>query len=321
MTTSFNASTPLLPGTIIVGKWHRGKYRVERLLGQGANGAVYLVQRDQSSERAALKIGYDAVDLQSEINVLTSLAGQQAKRERRMRSQALRPFLLDVDDFCAANREVPFYVMRYVQGCTLQQYINKQGSDWFGVTGLRLLTKLAALHDMGWVFGDLKAENVLVSDYGDVELVDYGGVSPIGRSVKQFTEWYDRGFWNAGSRTADPGYDLFSFAVLWLHVLDGGRLRRQFAGQLPQTRQGNDLLQLVRSNPQLKPYEDWFKKAIRGQFPTSSEACAQWQQVSIRSGGRVAKHVRNAKTPGWLKGVFIAALVLLASTLYLVLQS
>ena len=48
--------------------------------------------------------------------------------------------------------------------------------------GLRLLQKLAQLHQAGWVFGDLKPQNVLVSDYGQVELIDYGGVTSIGRA-------------------------------------------------------------------------------------------------------------------------------------------
>ena len=111
--------------------------------------------------------------------------------------------------------------MRYVRGEALHHFIRRQGTDWTLLVGLRLLQKLAQLHQAGWVFGDLKPQNVLVSDYGQVELIDYGGVTSIGRSVKQFTEWYDRGFWNGGSRTADGTYDVFAFALLLIHVLEG----------------------------------------------------------------------------------------------------
>ena len=79
----------------------------------------------------------------------------------------------------------------------------------------------------------------MVSAYGSVELIDYGGVSPFGR-VKQFTEWYDRGYWNAGSRTGDISYDLFSFAVMCIGLLDEKSLR-EASCQLPQTRSVADL--------------------------------------------------------------------------------
>lgn len=321
MTTSFNAGTLLAPGTWIEGKWHHRRYRVERLLGKGANGAVYLVRWGRSMEQAALKIGYDAVDLQSEINVLTSLAVHQTKRERRMLQSASRPFLLDVDDCVLGQIEVQFYVMKFVEGCTLQQYMDRQGLEWLGLIGYRLLQKLTELHHADWVFGDLKPENILVSEFGHVELVDYGGVSRIGRSVKQFTERYDRGYWNAGSRSADPGYDFFAFAVLWLHVVDGARLRRLSTEQLPQTRQPSDLMALVRTNVKLKPFESWFKQALHGYFTSSDDACAAWHQLAIQNGRRTLSPPVKGTTPGWLKGVFIASIVLLGSTLYFMLQS
>lgn len=102
---------------------------------------------------------------------------------------------MEVDDFTYQGREIPFYVMRYVQGEPLCAFLARRGPRWLDVAGLRLLQQLGRLHHSGWVFGDLKPENVLVGAYGDVELIDYGGVTSEGHSVKQFTEWYDRGFW------------------------------------------------------------------------------------------------------------------------------
>ena len=88
MGTSFKLD--LDKGMIITGKWRRHRYRVERLLGEGANGKVYLVERER--RLLALKVGLDTVDLQSEINVLQALEGQQRKRN------GTDPFLYDVDD-------------------------------------------------------------------------------------------------------------------------------------------------------------------------------------------------------------------------------
>ncbi|KKO55143.1 serine/threonine protein kinase [Paenibacillus sp. DMB20] len=303
MTTLSDPGYP--PGTVITGKWRKGRYIVERMLGKGANGRVYLVQRPGRSERYALKIGFDALDLQSEINVLSTLKEQMPDH-----------YLVEADDHQDGSGDVPFYVMRYVEGTQLQRFIRARGREWLGLVGLKLLERLVALHGSGYVFGDLKPENVMVSAYGRVELIDYGGVSAIGRSVKQFTEWYDRGYWNAGSRTGDEAYDLFSFAVMCIQLLDEQSLRAASA-QLPQIRSVADLQTVLRKNPQLKPYSGWLSKALAGGFANSREALNVWKHTVYappRAKGR-------EKTPRWLKRSFVLSIVVLGAAVYLFLTT
>lgn len=276
-----------------------GRYRVERLLGEGANGKVYLVQRDK--EWFAMKVGADAVDLQSEINVLKSLD----------RQRSIDPFLYDVDDLYGQDgREYPFYIMRYVRGTTLAGYLKQQGPEWFPLVGLNLLGKLAKLHKAGWVFGDLKVENVMVADYGHVELVDYGGVTAAGKSVRQFTEIYDRGYWNGGSRCADPGYDLFSFAVLCIQLHESRRLHALTKQLLPQNRSTAELIEIAESCPELKPVSGWLKKAFAGEFADAGEAAEAWRLLMHRRETR-----RSAGMPGWLKAFATTSALLLAASM------
>ncbi|WP_347836547.1 hypothetical protein [Gracilibacillus sp. JCM 18860] len=42
--------------------------------------------------------------------------------------------------------------------------------------------------------------------------VDVGGTTLIGRSIKEYTEFYDRAYWQMGTRRAEPSYDLFALA-------------------------------------------------------------------------------------------------------------
>ncbi|MEC0172970.1 serine/threonine protein kinase, partial [Paenibacillus graminis] len=94
------SNPPYPAGTVISGKWRGNRYVVERMLGRGANGTVYLVQREGRRERYALKIGNDTLELQSEINVLTSLQSSRKRREHRAhRESALSSYLLESDDF------------------------------------------------------------------------------------------------------------------------------------------------------------------------------------------------------------------------------
>jgi serine/threonine protein kinase len=287
----------LPPGTILNGKWHGKSYRLERLLGVGANGQVYLASSGRST--CALKIGMETEELQAEANVLASL-------DRRERGRP--PFLLDVDDAVVGGREAPFYVMQYVPGVPVRSYLRQHGEQWFGVIGYRLLKRLAELHEAGWVFGDVKNDNVLVSSYGRVALVDYGGMTAAGRSVRQFTEIYDRGYWSAGSRTAEPAYDWFAVAVLWIHVLDGKRLMNLSRMLLPQNRHPRELMALVRSNLLLKPMEPWIDRALNGRFRDSEEACEAWR--SCLQTAQEAKLDKSAKVPGWMAGLFALSVAL-----------
>jgi len=310
-----SSNPPYPAGTVIKGKWRGNRYIVERLLGKGANGTVYLVQREGRRERYALKIGLDALDLQSEINVLTTLQSCRKRSEYKARRESpLSTYLLEADDF-ADGKAVPFYVMRYMEGRPLHHFLSRNGPSWIGLLGLKLLGKLRGLHECGFVFGDLKPENVMVSDYGEAELIDFGGASPIGKSVKQFTEWHDRGFWNAGSRTGDEAYDLFSFAVLCLRLLDESGLKAA-AMQLPQTRSIDELLKLTRNLPNRK-LASWLSLALQGGFAGSAQALDIWKE-----------HVYNAravkppgmKTPRWLKNTFAVSIFLLIFTIYWVIR-
>lgn len=116
MTTLSDASFP--PGTVITGKWNRSRYTIRKLLGKGANGIVFLVQRGENGKHYALKMGFDPVDLQSEINVLKSF--QLQRNHEALRQSGIPSYLKDVDDYAIRGRDIPFYVMRYVRGnlCT-----------------------------------------------------------------------------------------------------------------------------------------------------------------------------------------------------------
>jgi serine/threonine-protein kinase len=284
----------------VTGKWNQNRYRIERLLGEGTSGRVYLVAK--GSQAYAMKIGFDSLDLQSEVNIL-----------RQIRQMSAEPYLIDADDFVFQGKEYPFYVMKYIEGEEISRYIQARGADWFYIVGKNLLSRLCHLHAQGYIFGDLKPQNVLVHGYGCVELVDYGGVTRKGRAVKQYTECYDRGKWKAGSRTADEAYDLFAFAMLCLHV--AVRLDRKQRYKFPTFRL-DDGLQVVRTNPFCAAIAPFLHKALRGEFASSREAAECWDKLVFGPGG---KSRRAANTPGLVKAFAVTAVIFLC-TVYLVFR-
>lgn len=289
----------LSAGAIIEGRWNHNQYRVERLLGRGANGQVYLVSRGKSLY--ALKIGLDVAEFQSEVNVLQSI---------KKKSVIFRDYFIEADDLVRQEEVFPFYVMKYVKGLSPDEYILHNGLDWSMFIGLNLLRKLKELHRHGWVFGDLKLDNMIVNNYGKVELVDFGGVTVKGNSIKQFTEIYDRGFWNAGSRTADDNYDLFSFAVLYILMVYNKDTRLDVSMVLPQNRHIELLLAQIKHNPYLEKPAPLLKKALLGKYRDSNEAYEEWKMMCYTNQPESV----HQGTPGWLKVGFAASLILFAIT-------
>lgn len=288
------------PGLEIQGKWNGHSYVVERLLGAGSNGIVALVRR--GTARFALKAGHETVDHQSEINSLLAIS---------LTDTSFKNFLVDADDMTIKGKNISFYVMRYIEGMTISDFLHKRGQDWIYVIGSNLLRKLTEVHKSGYVFGDLKIENMIVSKYGDVDLIDFGGVTPKGRSIKQLTEVYDRGFWNMGERVAEESYDLFSFAILLLKSLDQRKRFTVFSQMLPQNRELDQLTAMIRENQVAAQLAPFLHKALNGEFKTSQEAYQYWKKLV--SGKKMAQP--TLKMP-WLKICFAASIFIFGATIY-----
>ncbi|MGM8213029.1 protein kinase domain-containing protein [Virgibacillus sp. W0430] len=243
-------------GTKITGKWYHKTYKIKRKLGTGAIGSVYLCTIN--GMKAALKISEQGTSMTVEVNVLKSL--------QKVRDTHLGPFLLDVDDWVAPwGRTYSFYVMEYIEGERLDRYIEKNGEQWIGVFMLQLLESLERLHQAGWVFGDLKLDNILIDNIPHkARFVDVGGTTQIGRSIKEFTEFYDRGYWNLGSRKAEPSYDLFSFAMVFIAIFYPNLFQKT---RTPQ----QTLFSKIDRVKALVPYRYVLKNAIVGKYTSSAE--------------------------------------------------
>ncbi|SDK60672.1 protein kinase domain-containing protein [Sediminibacillus albus] len=254
--TSKKLELSLQPGTSIIGKWHKNNYRITRRLGYGAIGAVYLC--NFNGKQAALKISTSGSSITMEVNVLKTLQKVQG-------NGSLGPSLLDVDDWQhPGGTRCSFYVMEYVNGKDLGGFIQSHGDEWLGILMMQLLGDLQKLHQAGWVFGDLKTENLLVaSSPPRIRWIDVGGTTQIGRSIKEYTEFYDRGYWKMGTRKAEPSYDLFALAMVMLQIYYPARFDK---GNHPEKM----LMTKLSATPQLKKYYTPIKKALYGTY-TSSE--------------------------------------------------
>lgn len=244
------------PGMRIKGKWHGKHYTIKRKLGEGAVGTVYLCEWNGKS--VALKMSDKGMSMTVEVNVLQSL--------KKVQGKLLGPSLLDVDDWISASgAKYAFYVMEYLQGEPITTFIKRHGSDWVGALMLQLLEGLEQLHQSGWIFGDLKTDNLLViTKPPSIRWVDVGGTTRKGRAIKEYTEFYDRGYWEMGTRRAEPSYDLFALVMVFLDVYYPRRFDK---GTHPE----KTLIHKLNAVKALSPYKVSLMKALRGKYQSGLE--------------------------------------------------
>ena len=203
-------------GSILVGKWNHKHYKILSKLGEGGIGKVYQVQELESGNIAALKISCDIQSITKEYEKLQYFLELK-----------ITPHVGDLDDWENDGEKAHFFLMEYIQGCDLKEYIRCRVISQQTAIGIILIigNVFRQFHQKGYVFGDLKLENLMIDEArGFIRIIDLGGVTALGKGIKEFTPLYDRASWNMGIRRAEEGYDLFSLNMLLAFLLLGEKM-------------------------------------------------------------------------------------------------
>jgi len=151
-----------------------GNYTIERLLGQGAMGSVYLARHDTLFRKVAIKF------------ILPELATDQGLLDRfvdeaREVSRLGHPALVQVLDFGATPDGLRYSVMEYLEGASLAQALAASGPmppARVARIGADIADGLAVVHDAGIVHRDLKPDNLYLASGGSrgeqVKILDFG---------------------------------------------------------------------------------------------------------------------------------------------------
>lgn len=145
-----------------------GRYRLIRLLGEGAFSRVYLAQDDRG-ERYACKIGKDPEMLRREAGYQKSIRHPLFPRYVEAGEEDGQGWLL----------------MEYVRGETLESVLKRTGhlkARRAARIGMALARGLRYLHERPrpLVYRDLKPANILLGEHDEVRLLDLGCVCPAG---------------------------------------------------------------------------------------------------------------------------------------------
>lgn len=176
----------LRPNTTLQG----GKYRIERVLGQGGFGITYLAIQVSLNRYVAIKelfiggSGQAINDRRGNLVVVTNSANQSSfnQQKEKFKKEAMRlaqlnhPNLVKVHEFFEENGTA-YYVMDYIEGESLRTKLNREGllSESLVLKYLQqLLPALEAAHKQSIWHLDIKPENIMVDRYGHVYLIDFG---------------------------------------------------------------------------------------------------------------------------------------------------
>jgi serine/threonine-protein kinase len=296
-----------LEQTSVAGPVRISRYGIEKKLGDGAFGAVYLAEDERSRKLVRLRILPEAVHLDP-VQRAREIADAKAAMQVEHPGLAM---VLDISD----TPEGFLLVSESVSGLTLRDVLAQRGKIDVA-EALRLATEMAsamaAAHRMGVVHGMLGDERVFISDDGRVHIVDLGLIELI-RPLAELT--------------VDARTDVYSLGAMLYEMLSGTRVNTnelsseprevlprldRFAPEVPQ-----DLIDIIRKATAPAPgdrfadADELLAALSRVVLPTEPIA----EQASV-----VRAEIGGASATRWILGASIMLALLITIGIALVMN-
>lgn len=148
------------------------RYRIERVLGRGGGGSVYLAESD-TGEDVALKVMHE--------HDLAGVARKRFEREADFVKKLQHPNIVRLLDFgYTRDTRLPYICFSYLEGLTVKEALRRDGP--FSLRRIIRITRealdaLEAAHDMGIIHRDIKPTNVFLERRAGeevVQILDFG---------------------------------------------------------------------------------------------------------------------------------------------------
>lgn len=207
-----------------------GRYRIEKLIGTGGMGEVYLALDTTLNRQVALKI-------------LPERWASDQGFVQRFRNEALAAATLNHPNVATIytvedHRQRPFITMEFIEGTTLREAVPPHGislvdfTNWFD----SISDALAHAHDKGIIHRDIKPGNIMIAERGHPKVLDFG-LARIGRdasieasTIQEITAPGQvlgtpsyMSPEQAEGRTQDRRSDIFSLGIVMYEALTGVR--------------------------------------------------------------------------------------------------
>lgn len=155
-----------------------GHYRILREIGRGGMGTVFAALRDDGEfeQKAALKI------IKHGLNTFDIV--RRFRRERQILASLTHPNIARLLDGGMSQEGLPFYVMEFIEGEPIDQYCRLRNLSLTARLELfqQVCVAVSYAHRRLIVHRDLKPSNILVTENGQVKLLDFGIAKVISQS-------------------------------------------------------------------------------------------------------------------------------------------
>jgi serine/threonine protein kinase len=179
-----------LPGGQLVAE----RYHLEKRLGRGAMGQVYLA-RDKKFDTRRVAVKTVRQDILNSEDLQEGEAIARFEREAQAAASIQHPNTVSVTDFGETDDGVFYLVMEYVEGETLHRLLRREGTLPVK-RAVRMLRQIAdgveAAHDIGILHRDLKPANIFLMQKGKagdgfIKVGDFGLAKIVNQTVTDFS--------------------------------------------------------------------------------------------------------------------------------------
>jgi len=200
----------LEPGTQV------GRYEIQRRLGRGGMGTVYVAHDPVLGRMVAIKMFAGDLDMPD--------ASERFAREARAAAALSHPNIVTIFDFGEFASQ-PYIVMEYVPGDTMANLIRRKAPITIA-DKLRWMEELCAgagyAHQMSLVHRDIKPANLMIDRSGRVRILDFGIARMLGIASNTAVMIGTPGYMAPEQITGEPvdhRSDLFSIGVVCYELL------------------------------------------------------------------------------------------------------
>ncbi|HRI48708.1 MAG TPA: protein kinase [Pseudomonadota bacterium] len=220
----------------LIGQVLEDRYKIDRILGTGGMGKVYLATNLNTEKPYAIKV------MHSEL-LHNEDAQKRFTREARAISAIAHPHIVELYDFGQTPSGLPFLVMEYLVGTSLRTYLDdtKSGLPLSQAlcVAMQIARALQHVHERGIIHRDIKPDNIhlIASDEQAIfaKLIDFGiariqsqaPVTQISRGLPS-TWAYAPPEVHHGAVEPSPAIDIYALGITLYEIITA---HRPFSGE------------------------------------------------------------------------------------------